>query len=51
MKCTHPMTEVEIRICALTFGNCWVNPPVKIEAKSYSNKPSGHYTPDKNFNQ
>jgi len=42
------MTDIEIRICSLTFGNCWINPP-RIEKTKYlaSNKPHGTSADDK----
>lgn len=37
------MTREEIRVCSLTFGNCWINPPknIRTENKEKSIKPNG----------
>ena len=47
MKCKHSMAREEIKACALTFGNCWINPP-KLEKRTKEwtplyngNKPTG----------
>ena len=48
---THK-TKEEQKLCAVSFGQCWQNPPriESVREKTHnSNKPPGTYPPDQRF--
>ncbi len=44
-------THEEKRQCVLSFGKCWYIQDKPAKDKRISNKPSGAYAKDRNFNQ